>query len=131
MRVSSPPITVPAGAMVHIKGLVRIQSSPGETQSGLLVSDSIGGESLGQLLSTADASQYAWRRFSLIRFVTNERTIRLHFETRGEMRAEIANLEAEMIMPSRPVDLLTRPYSPDESLDDVQNTIPVSTSSRR
>lgn len=131
MRVSSPPITVPVGAMVHIKGLVRIQSSPAETQSGLLVSDSIGGESLGQLLSTADASQYAWRRFSLIRFVTNERTIRLHFETRGEMRAEIANLEAEMIMPSRPVDLLTRPYSPDESLDDVQNTIPVSTSSRR
>ncbi len=131
MRVSSPPITVPAGAMVHVEGLVRIHSPPGETQSGLLVCDSIGGESLGQLISTADVSDYAWRRFSLIRFVTNDRSIRLHFETRGEMRAEIANLEAEMIMPTRPSDLLTRPYSPDESLNDVENTFPVSTSNRR
>ena len=130
MRVSSPPITVPAGAMVHIEGVVRIHSPKGETQSGLLVCDSIGGESLGQLISTADASEYAWRRFSLIRFVTNERTLRLHFETRGEMRAEIANLQAEMIIPTRPTDLLTRPYAPEESLDEVQNTFPVSTSSR-
>ncbi len=131
MRVSSPPITAPVGAMVHIEGLVRIDSPAGEKQSGLLVCDSIGGESLGQLISSADPSQYAWRRFSLIRFVTNERAIRIHFETRGEMRASIANLKAEMIMPTRNGDLPTRPYSPDETLESEQNTIPVSTSSRR
>ena len=131
MRVSSPPIIAPAGAMVHIEGLVRIDSPATEKQSGLLVCDSIGGESLGQLISSADTSQYAWRRFSLIRFVTNERAIRIHFETRGEMRASIANLKAEMIMPTRNSDLQSRPYSPDETLKSEQNTIPVSTSSRR
>ena len=131
MRVSSPPIIAPAGAMVHIEGLVRIDSPEGEKQSGLLVCDSIGGESLGQLISSSDTSQYAWRRFSLIRFVTEERAIRLHFETRGKMRASIANLKAEMIMPTRNGDLPTRSYSPDETLESEQNTIPVSTSSRR
>ena len=131
MRVSSPPIIAPAGAMVHIEGLVRIDSPEGEKQSGLLVCDSVGGESLGQLISSSDTSQYAWRRFSLIRFVTEERAIRLHFETRGKMRASIANLKAEMIMPTRNGDLPTRPYSPDETLESEQNTIPVSSSSRR
>ena len=131
MRVSSPPISAPAGAMIHVEGLVRIQSPAGETQSGLLVSDSLGGESLGQLISTADASQYEWRRFNLIRFVTEERAMRIHFETRGEIRAEVSSITAKMIMPSQPTDILTRPYSADETVWDGQNTVPISTSDIR
>ena len=129
MRVTSPPIIVPAGAMIHIEGLVRINSIPGETQSGLLVCDSFGGESLGQLISSADISQYEWRRFSLIRFVTDERAVRIHFETRGEMRATVANLRAEMIIPTPNADLPTRPYSPEETQQDDSNKLPVFTSS--
>ncbi|MCY2984811.1 MAG: hypothetical protein NTY15_14400 [Planctomycetota bacterium] len=131
MRVSSPPISAPAGAMIHVEGLVRIQSPVGETQSGLLVSDSLGGESLGQLISSADTSQYEWRRFDLIRFVTEERALRIHFETRGEMKAEVANITAKMIMPSQPNEILTRPYFPSEALTDAQEAIPISTSSNR
>ena len=130
MRVSSPPINAPAGSMVHIQGLVRIASPIGETQSGLLVCDSVGGESLGQLISSADASLDEWRRFTLVRFVTNERSIRLHFETRGEMRATISNIEAEMIIPTQSSDLITRPYDPEETQRNALDTIPVSTSSR-
>ncbi len=131
MRVSSPPISAPAGAMIHVEGLVRIQSPAGETQSGLLVSDSLGGESLGQLISSADTSQYEWRRFDLIRFVTEDRAMRVHFETRGEMKAEVANITAKMIMPSQPSDILTRPYFPGETVTDGQEAIPISTSSTR
>ena len=131
MRVSSPPITAPAGAMIHVEGLVRIQSPAGETQSGLLVSDSLGGESLGQLISSADASQYEWRRFDLIRFVSEERAMRLHFETRGEMKAEISSLTAKMIMPSQSTEILTRPYSPGETVWDGENSVPVSISNDR
>ncbi len=123
MRVSSPPIIAPAGAMVHIQGLVRISSPTGETQSGLLVCDSIGGESLGQLISSADASQYEWRRFTLVRFVTNERSMMVHFETRGEMRATISSLIAEMIIPTQPTNLLTRPYSPEETQADAIRSV--------
>ena len=131
MRVSSPPISAPAGAMIHVEGLVRIQSPAGETQSGLLVSDSLGGESLGQLISSTDTSQYEWRRFDLIRFVTEERAMRIHFETRGEMKAEVANITAKMIMPSQPNEILTRPYFPGETLTDAQEAIPISTSNNR
>ena len=130
MRVTSPPIIAPAGTMIHIDGLVRIDSARGETQSGLLVCDSLGGESLGQLISSADTSQYEWRRFSLIRFVTDERAIRIHFETRGEMRASVANLRAEMIIPTQNADLPTRPYSPDETQEVDSKTLPVFTSGR-
>ena len=131
MRVSSPPISAPVGAMIHVEGLVRIQSPQRETQSGLLVSDSLGGESLGQLISSADASQYEWRRFNLIRFVTKERAMRIHFETRGEMKAEVSNITAKMIMPSQPTDILTRPYAPGETAWDGQDAVPVSSSSNR
>ena len=130
MRVSSPPINAPAGSMVHIQGLVRIASPIGETQSGLLVCDSVGGESLGQLISSADTSLDEWRRFTLVRFVTTERSIRLHFETRGEMRATISNIEAEMIIPTQSSDLITRPYDREETQRNALDTIPVSTSSR-
>ena len=128
MRVSSPAISTLANAMVHIEGFVRIQSPPGETQSGLLVCDNVGGESLGQLISSSDASEYSWRRFNLFRFVTNDRSIRMHFETRGEMRAEIANLTIKMIVPGRPADVLIRPYDPMESVEASQPSMPVSTS---
>lgn len=128
MRVSSPPIAVPEGAMINIQGVVRIQSPAGETQSGLLVCDSIGGESLGQLISSTDASQYAWPRFSLIRFVTSQRFVRIHFETRGHVQAEIANLEITMIAPAPAPGMQTRPYSPDEFMVESKNAVPVSVS---
>ena len=130
MRVSSPSIATLANALVHIEGFVRVQSPAGETQSGLLVCDSVGGESLGQLISSADASEYSWRRFNLFRFVTSERAIRLHFETRGEMRAEIANLNVKMIVPSQPPGHMTRPYNPIEAAEEVQEFISVSDSGR-
>ena len=126
MRVSSPAIEVPEGAMINIQGVVRIQSPANETQSGLLVCDSIGGESLGQLISSTDESPYSWRRFSLIRFVGNQRSCRIHFETRGEMQAEIAGLEISMLIPASSSRIPTRPYSPEEAAAEQSNALPVS-----
>ena len=128
MRVSSPSIGTLANAMVHIEGFVRIQSPAGETQSGILICDSVGGESLGQLISSSDASEYSWRRFNLFRFINSDRSIRLHFETRGEMRAEVANLTVKMIVPGQPADLVTRPFNPVEAIEETQEYLPVSTS---
>ena len=130
LRVSSPPLIAPIGSLIHIKGLVRIQSMPGESQSGLLVCDSIGGETLGQLISSADPSQNEWRRFGLIRFVTQADGIQLHLETRGQIQAIISGLEAEMIIPSRPEGLPTRPFDPDEVFPASPNSIPINVSTQ-
>ena len=130
LRVSSPPLVAPIGSLIHIKGLVRIQSLPGESQSGLLVCDSIGGETLGQLISSADPSQSEWRRFGLIRFVTQPDGIQLHLETRGQIQAIIAGLEAEMIIPSRPAGLPTRPFDPDEVFPASPNSNPINVSTQ-
>lgn len=107
MRVSSPSLNVPLGSMVYIQGLLRIDSPPGESQSGLLVSDSAGGESLGQLISANDPSTYEWRRFELVRFVTKPGGIRIHFETRGKVQALISDLGMEMIVPTPQTEIAT------------------------
>ncbi len=131
MRVSSPSIDVPEGALINIEGVVRIQSPAGESQSGLLVCDSIGGESLGQLISSSNATKYEWQRFSLIRFVTNQRSVRIHFETRGQMQSEISDLELTMIVPTPPSGMTTRPYAPAELSDPSPIEIPISVSNSR
>jgi hypothetical protein len=114
MRVSSKPLQAPVGSMVYIQGLVRIDSLADESQSGLLVCDSAGGETLGQLISSSEKSEYEWRRFELIRFVSQPEGIRIHFETRGQVQALIADLRAEMIMPTQVPGMETRPI---ESVD--------------
>lgn len=116
MRVSSPPIMAPVGSLVFIQGLVNIESRADETQSGLLICDSLGGESLGQLVSSADPSSYAWRRFGLIRFVTKPEGMRLHFETRGEIRAILSDLKVEMIMPTASPGIPTRSIDPADQI---------------
>jgi len=130
LRVSSPPLVAPIGSLIHLKGLVRIQSLPGESQSGLLVCDSVGGETLGQLISSADPSQNEWRRFGLIRFVTQPDGIQLHLETRGQIQAIVAGLEAEMIIPSPPAGLPTRPFDPDEVFPASPNSSPLNVSTQ-
>jgi hypothetical protein len=117
MLVSSPALKAPLGAMIQFKGVVRIESRPNETQSGLLICDSLGGDTLGQLISSSDPSEFQWRRFSLVRFVTQPEGIRLHFEARGEIRAAISDLQAEMIVPTQPVGLPTRLLDPEETFD--------------
>ncbi len=115
MRVTSARIIAPLGSLVHIQGNVEITSPVDETQSGLLISDSLGGESLGQLISSADTSQDSWRKFGLFRFVTHPDGFQLFLETRGEMRARIADLQAEFIMPTRNANLPIRELAEGET----------------
>ncbi|MEQ1827231.1 MAG: hypothetical protein ABL921_14845, partial [Pirellula sp.] len=131
MRVSSPPIHAPLGSMIHIQGLVRIESPPGETQSGLLVGDNMGGESLGQLISSVDPSEYEWRRFGLTRFVTHSEGVKLHFETRGQMKASISSLKAETIFPSPRPNLPIRSIEENEAALASPNSIPIGTNNSR
>ena len=128
MRVTSPTLNVPTGAMVFLQGVVRIESGKGESQSGLLICDSAGGESLGQLVSANDPSPYEWRRFELVRFVTKPGGIRIHLETRGQVQAFIAEMSAEMIIPTTQagVQLSEATYTPSES--DGERGLPVNTS---
>lgn len=114
MRVSSAPIVAPVGSMVHIRGEVLIESPPNEPQSGLLISDSLGGESLGQLVSAADRTDTPWRMFGLSRMVTNPAGFQIYFETRGAMQAQIRNLQTEMIIPSPPRGIPVRSLEPNE-----------------
>ena len=108
MRVTSAPIIAPVGSLVHVKGEVNIESSPSETQSGLLISDSLGGEALGQLISSADPSKETWRPFGLSRVVTDPNGFQLFFETRGQMVARIREIQAETIIPASPPGLPVR-----------------------
>lgn len=101
MRISSGLISVPAGALVHIQGKVKVRSSPTESQSGLLISDSLGGEAMGQLISSYDSSNDQWQSFDLFRMATSDDGFRLHFETRGEVTASLTGVKAEFIIPNR------------------------------
>ncbi len=114
MRVSSAPIVAPVGSMVHITGEVYVESPANEPQSGLLISDSLGGESLGQLLSSADRSEKPWRTFGLSRMVTNPAGFQIYFETRGAMQAQIRNLQTEMIVPTPPRGIPVRTLEENE-----------------
>ncbi len=100
MRVTSPTISVPQGALVHIEGLVQVSSLKEESQSGLLVCDNFAGESLGQLISSFDPDSATWRRFSLFRTATRTEGLHIFFETRGQVQAAISDLKVEMIMPT-------------------------------
>ena len=101
MRVTSPRIPLPFGSLVHIEGLVQVASATDQSQSGLLVCDNLDGEALGQLVSSFDPSENAWRRISLFRMVTQEDGLELYFETRGQVQAAISDLSIEMIMPTQ------------------------------
>lgn len=101
MRVSSGRIAIPVGALVHIQGKVKVRSNPSESQSGLLVSDTLGGEAMGQLISSYDSQADDWQQFGLFRVATSEDGFRVHFETRGEVTASITDLKAEFILPAR------------------------------
>jgi hypothetical protein len=101
MRVTSPRIQLPFGSLVHIEGLVQVQSPSDQSQSGLLVCDNLGGESLGQLVSSYDRSEASWRRISLFRMVTQEEGLELYFETRGAVTAAVTDLTIEMLLPTQ------------------------------
>jgi hypothetical protein len=101
MRVSTGRVSVPSGTLVHIQGQVKVRSNPAESQSGLLISDTLGGEAMGQLISSFDSPNEEWQQFGLFRIVTNEDGFRIHFETRGEVTASITGLKAEFILPTR------------------------------
>ncbi|MCU0712051.1 MAG: hypothetical protein MUC43_08330 [Pirellula sp.] len=101
MRISTGRISVPAGAIVHIQGTVKVRSNPSESQSGLLISDTLGGEAMGQLISSYDSPNEEWQQFGLFRVATSDEGFRVHFETRGEVTASLRDLKAEFILPSR------------------------------
>ncbi|MFN8740269.1 MAG: hypothetical protein ACK5YR_10145 [Pirellula sp.] len=101
MRVSTGRVSVPSGTLVHIQGQVKVRSNPAESQSGLLISDTLGGEAMGQLISSFDSPNEEWQQFGLFRIATNEDGFRVHFETRGEVTASITGLKAEFILPTR------------------------------
>jgi hypothetical protein len=101
MRVTSPKITLPVGSLVHIEALVKIEAPVSESQTGLLVSDNMGGEALGQLVSSYDTTEATWRRVSLFRVITDENGMELYFETRGGVKALVAGVSLEWIMPGQ------------------------------
>jgi hypothetical protein len=101
MRVTSPKIKLPVGSLVHFEALVHVESPATESQTGLLVSDNMGGEALGQLVSSYDQTQATWRRVSLFRMITQEEGMELYFETRGSVKAHISGINIEWIMPGQ------------------------------
>lgn len=101
MRVTSPRISVPLGAMIHIEGLVQVVSPSDQSQAGLLIGDNYGGEALGQLISSYDRTDETWRRISLFRMATHADGLELYFETRGQVQAAITDLSIQMIMPTQ------------------------------
>ena len=112
MRVTSPRIIAPFGSMVHIEGLVQVSSPADQSQSGLLICDNLGGESLGQLVSSFDPSENVWRRISLFRMVTQEDGLELYFETRGAVSAAVTDLTIEMLLPTQNRNLPISTSSP-------------------
>jgi hypothetical protein len=111
LRIGSPILPVPLGAMIHIQGLVRVLQDGQQPQSGLLVYDDFGGPALGQLIDASGGDPNTWQRIDLYRLATQADGDRLYLELRGQVQVMVAELTAEFLMPSPSSSYPTRSLS--------------------
>jgi hypothetical protein len=91
--ITSPPLVVPAGHVVEIRGWVRVVDAPIGSADPLLVFDSIGGEESAVRVSVSPS----WRPFRLIRTAPAGTECRVTVALGGVGRAAIDSLEYRFV----------------------------------
>jgi hypothetical protein len=91
--ITSPPLVVPAGHVVEIRGWARVTETPVGSADPLLVFDSIGGEESAVRIATGSL----WQPFRLVRIVPPGAECRLTIALGGVGRAGVDSLEYRLI----------------------------------
>jgi hypothetical protein len=91
--ITSPPLVVPAGHVVEIRGWVRVVDAPIGSADPLLVFDSIGGEESAVRV----AASPSWRPFRLVRAASAGTECRVTIALGGVGRAAVDSLEYRFI----------------------------------
>jgi hypothetical protein len=97
--ITSPPLVVPAGHVVEIRGWVRVTETPLGSADPLLIFDSIGGEESAVRI----ASARTWRPFRLVRAVPPGAECRVTIALGGVGRAAVDSLEYRIISLPAPI----------------------------
>jgi hypothetical protein len=91
--VTSPPLIVPAGHVVEIRGWVRVANAPIGSADPLLIFDSIGGEESAVRV----AASPSWRQFRLVRAAPAGTKCRVTIALGGVGRASIDSVEYRFV----------------------------------
>jgi hypothetical protein len=91
--ITSPPLVVPAGQLVEIRGWVRVVDAPIGSADPLLIFDSIGGEESAVRVSASPS----WRPFRLVRAAPAGTEFRLTVALGGVGRAAVDSFEYRFI----------------------------------
>ncbi|MBY0588943.1 hypothetical protein K2X85_17355 [bacterium] len=95
VQIASPPIRVEAGQIVRLRGKIRIPKDITASVDGVMVWDSLGGESLALRYTRSSAGE----PFELVRPVRESGEIRLHLVMTGIGSAEFDDLKVEVASP--------------------------------
>jgi len=89
--ISSPPVSVQAGQMVCVRGWAHIPAAVTGSVDGLMIVDSIGGESLAARIGRTDG----WQPFVLYRIATQSGQVHVDFVLTGlgEVRLDEVSLQ--------------------------------------
>ena len=96
--LESPPVAVPAGQLVHVRGFVRIEQPIRGSQDGFLIVDSLGGPALAQRLVTGKE----WQPFSVFRVGDQSGEIRLTFALTGMGQVALDHITIQVATLARP-----------------------------
>ena len=88
----SPPVRLQPGAWVRISGWVYIPAPIGATADGLLIYDSVGGESMGYRMTDVTRG---WKPFHMYRKVPESGTVWLTVALTGLGQAFVDDLRIE------------------------------------
>jgi hypothetical protein len=91
--ITSPPLVVPAGRLVEIRGWARVAETPIGSADPLLIFDSIGGEESAVRIATAPS----WRSFRLVRAASPGTECRVTIALGGVGRVAVDSLEYRFI----------------------------------
>jgi hypothetical protein len=91
--MTSPPVTVPAGHLIEVIGLVRISEAPIGSADPLLIFDSIGGEEAALRFDEARS----WTPFRLVRAAGPATECRVTVALGGVGRAQIDGLRYRVV----------------------------------
>jgi hypothetical protein len=91
--ITSPPLVVPAGHLVEIRGWVRVVDAPIGSADPLLIFDSIGGEESAVRVSASPS----WRPFRLVRAAPAGTEFRLTVALGGVGQAAVDSLEYRFV----------------------------------
>ena len=93
IRFVSPPIAVEAGQIVCIHGWANVPSPITGSVDGLMIFDSIGGESLAERIGKTNG----WKQFALYRVVPQSGTMNVTFALSGLGQAQIDDVGVEVL----------------------------------